>query len=340
MFIRSRSWMLPVMVGAAAVLLSAGGVAGQPAAVKITEDAIEVYPPVEYGRAMVRLTGEGQLVERRYKPSEKIVFRLVTDDGKTLPDGSYSYEVALMPALLERARVQARYQQDRRERYEKARQEQIRLDRIREAGGDVDERGLLEELAALRAEARPEDSNGRPLMASRPERPAEPWRQSGQLRIVKGVPVRPEVEEESPVRSKEASSIDGSLEVRGDLSATGKKSFVTTDPTDRSRAFHYVALEGPEAGTYLRGTARTVGGEVRIELPEHFAKITAADGLTVQLTPLEGWAQLYVTEKSPTSVVVRDADGRDGIEFDYLVQGVREEFADHQVVRPGPDSRP
>ena len=147
-------------------------------------------------------------------------------------------------------------------------------------------------------------------------------------------------QEEGPAPSKGGSDVEGNVEVRGDLTVTGKKSFVTIDPTDGSRVFHYVALEGPEAGTYLRGTARTVGGEARIELPEHFAKITAADGLTVQLTPLDGWAQLYVSEKSPTSVVVRDADGRDGIEFDYLVQGVREEFADHEVVRSRQDAQP
>jgi hypothetical protein len=69
-------------------------------------------------------------------------------------------------------------------------------------------------------------------------------------------------------------------------------------------------LEGPEVGTCIRGTAQLVNGEVVIELPEHFALATSSEGLTVQLTPIGEWLQLYVVELSPQRLTVREAQGR------------------------------
>lgn len=115
------------------------------------------------------------------------------------------------------------------------------------------------------------------------------------------------------------------LHVVGDFLATGLKGFVQDAPTDPDQQILYVSLEGPEAGTYIRGTAHLIGGEAIIELPEHFRWVTAEEGLTVQLTPLGEWLQLYVVEKSTRRIVVREARGKDG-RFDYLVQGVRRGF--------------
>lgn len=37
------------------------------------------------------------------------------------------------------------------------------------------------------------------------------------------------------------------------------------------------------------------------------------------LTPIGGWAPLYVLSKTPASFEVRDADGKAGITFDYRI---------------------
>ena len=132
---------------------------------------------------------------------------------------------------------------------------------------------------------------------------------------------------------------DGEVTIANDFTVNGTKNFAMPDPADSSRWIYYSALEGPEAGTYFRGTARLADGQAVIELPEHFAKVTEADGLTVQLTPLGGWHQLYVAEKSPRRLVVRDARGSDGTEFDFIVQGIRAGYADFQVDRPAPEGR-
>ena len=107
----------------------------------------------------------------------------------------------------------------------------------------------------------------------------------------------------------------GNLTVKGNLYVEGKKNFVEPHPNDPTRAIVYAALEGPEAGTYVRGTAEIKGGEARIELPEHFALVTAEQGLTVTLTPLGKPLQLYVAEKAPSRIVVREASGKSG-QFD------------------------
>jgi hypothetical protein len=126
----------------------------------------------------------------------------------------------------------------------------------------------------------------------------------------------------------------GGMTVNGNFTATGTKNFAVVDPDDAHQAIYYAALEGPEAGTYFRGTARTSGGEAVIELPDYFARLTEPERMTVQLTPQGTWGQLYVAEKTPGRIVVRVPPGSADVEFDYFVQGVRKGYLDYQVKRP------
>jgi hypothetical protein len=123
--------------------------------------------------------------------------------------------------------------------------------------------------------------------------------------------------------------------ITGNLNAGGTKSFVTADPTDPTKEIYYAALEGPEAGTYFRGSAELVNGDVTIELPQHFTSVTAAEGLTVQLTPVGKWLQLFVKEKSNQRIVVGEATGQSG-SFDFIINGVRKGYENFQVVREAP----
>lgn len=153
----------------------------------------------------------------------------------------------------------------------------------------------------------------------------------GSFTVVNGAILDPNVEEPRSTRARANA---------GDMSASGAKNFAVTDPADPSRTIYFAALEGPEAGTYLRGNAATAAGEAAIELPDYFAKVTEAEGLTVQLTPVGGWHQLYVAEVSPGHLVVRDAAGGDGVEFSFFVQGVRKGYLDYQVERSAADLDP
>lgn len=133
-------------------------------------------------------------------------------------------------------------------------------------------------------------------------------------------------------RSGARFSPSGDLTVHGNFLVTGVKSFVQDHPTEDEKSIVYVSLEGPEAGTYLRGTADLINGEAVVELPEHFAFTTNDAGLTVQLTPVGQYLELFVMERTPQRLVIREANGKSG-EFDYFVQGIRRGFENHNVIQ-------
>jgi hypothetical protein len=136
------------------------------------------------------------------------------------------------------------------------------------------------------------------------------------------------------INGAERSRIDNTgLTVTGNLTVTGVKNFAMPDPADSKKALYYTALEGPEAGTYFRGTAKTVNGEAVIVLPGYFARITEKDRMTVQLTPVGAPGQLYIAEKTPERVVIKVAKDGGDLEFDYLVQGIRKGYLDYAVER-------
>jgi hypothetical protein len=115
----------------------------------------------------------------------------------------------------------------------------------------------------------------------------------------------------------------------GNFTASGSKSFVEPHPTDASKMIDYVSLEGPEAGTYFRGTGQIVHGLAIIDVPEHFAMVTDPEGLTVQLTPVGASSNMFIEREGLDGIVVRAS--RD-VKFHYLVQGVRSGFKDHQPI--------
>lgn len=124
----------------------------------------------------------------------------------------------------------------------------------------------------------------------------------------------------------------GGVSIKGNLSVSGQKHFVQDHPTDPTKEIVYVALEGGEAGTYIRGTGKLVDGKAVIELPEHFSLVTNQEGLTIHLTPRGEWLQLYVVELDTRQSVIREAQGKSG-EFDYLIHGVRNGHEHHEVIR-------
>ncbi len=116
---------------------------------------------------------------------------------------------------------------------------------------------------------------------------------------------------------------------QGDSGATGTKSFVQPHPTDPSKEIRFVSLEGNEAGTYFRGTARLEKGRATIFVPAEFRHVTESDSLTVQLTAI-GRGDLWIESKSLEQIQV--AGDRD-LEFDYFVNGVRRGFDHFQSVQ-------
>ena len=133
--------------------------------------------------------------------------------------------------------------------------------------------------------------------------------------------------------SKGDAQVDGDLTVYGNFQVAGggTKSFVSPDPTDAGRQIVYACLEGPESGTYFRGSGRIAGGFASIEVPEDFRLVTKANGLTVIATPVGAPAVLTVMKKGLDRIVIQ---GSADVEFDYMVNGVRAEIPNHPAIQP------
>ena len=129
----------------------------------------------------------------------------------------------------------------------------------------------------------------------------------------------------------------------GGLGGFGTKSFLEPHPSDPERIVRYYSLEGPESGTYCRGSAATSGGVAVLELPDTFRWVTDVEGLTVQVTPTGAdFVQVRVEKKEIDRVVVRTSKDTT---FDWVVQGIRRAYKDAEVtprselLRPeGPDA--
>ena len=113
----------------------------------------------------------------------------------------------------------------------------------------------------------------------------------------------------------------------------GSVNFVQNHPYDPDSVIVYTAPEGDEVATYTRGTARLVDGEATVPLGETFEWVTNPDiGLTVFLTPVGNFCDLYVVEKSTEQITVHSRDGLD-CTFDFLVYGLRIGFEETSVVQ-------
>ncbi len=123
----------------------------------------------------------------------------------------------------------------------------------------------------------------------------------------------------------------------GNVGASGTKPFIEAHPTDASKEIRYVALEGPEAGTYFRGRARLSNGSAVIPVPESFRLVSDQEGLTVQITPIGEPVTIAVTEVGLDQIVVQAAKD---VEFFYTVNGVRQTFKDWEVISASSDYMP
>jgi hypothetical protein len=98
------------------------------------------------------------------------------------------------------------------------------------------------------------------------------------------------------------------------LASNGPKAFIQNHPTDPTRLMAYIALEGPEAGTYTRGSGSIRGRVARVALDPTFALTTDPEvGLTAVVTPRSPRADLYVMVDDHVGVDRRIRSDRDAL---------------------------
>jgi len=115
-------------------------------------------------------------------------------------------------------------------------------------------------------------------------------------------------------------TINGAGSIAGlDISAcTGKKSFDIPHPSKENHRLRYICLEGPAADVFVRGKIRN---NSVIELPDYWKDLVDEESITVNLTPIDYFQQLYVKKIEDNKIYV---DG--GTNFHYVVYGVTERY--------------
>lgn len=93
-----------------------------------------------------------------------------------------------------------------------------------------------------------------------------------------------------------AGATTGATQVRQDAGiqtaqALAGKGFDIPHPTKKDHRLRYICLEGPEVGAYLRGTLKDSNV---IELPDYWTKLVYPESITVNLTPVGHYQELFV----------------------------------------------
>ncbi|QBP05965.1 hypothetical protein [Synechococcus phage S-B05] len=100
-----------------------------------------------------------------------------------------------------------------------------------------------------------------------------------------------------------------------------KKDFDIPHPTKEGHRLRHVCLEGPEAGVYIRGKLKGT----TITVPEYWKGLVDEDTISVSLTPIGSYQELYVKSiEWGRRIEIRNALGGP-IECFYLIQGERKD---------------
>lgn len=123
----------------------------------------------------------------------------------------------------------------------------------------------------------------------------------------------------------------------GTVVRSGVSGFLIDHPTQGATQLFYAALDGPEAGLYVRGSGVLSDGEAVISLPNHFASLARPETVTVQITATDKQTRgMAVTAKSTGSFTVEELGNQNQFgeaSFDWLVMAERGDIPPLQVVR-------
>jgi hypothetical protein len=110
---------------------------------------------------------------------------------------------------------------------------------------------------------------------------------------------------------------------------------VVDHPTKSDLQIRYVHLKGPEAGTYLRGTARLSQGAASIDFPDHFVQMIEDGTVTVVVSPLSELSKgIAVVKTGRNGFRVKELFGGQGdYEFSYIVHAVQKGYGDMEVLQ-------
>ena len=121
---------------------------------------------------------------------------------------------------------------------------------------------------------------------------------------------------------------DGDVNVGGEVMSnngghvlSNKKNvpFDMPHPNKEGWRLRHVCIEGPEIAVYCRGR---VSGDGVINVPSFWEGLVNMDDITISLTPMGSWQELFVKEVVGNQIIVRNNAGGP-INADYYIVGRR-----------------
>ena len=107
---------------------------------------------------------------------------------------------------------------------------------------------------------------------------------------------------------------------------SGKKPFDIKHPSKDGWRLRYVCLEGPTADVYIRGKLKN---QNVIELPDYWKDLVHIENISVSLTPIGNYQELYVKKvESETRVIIGNQAGS-AVNCDYVVYGERKDTSEN-----------
>ena len=107
----------------------------------------------------------------------------------------------------------------------------------------------------------------------------------------------------------------------GDISAcSGKKDFDIPHPTKNGWRLRHVCIEGPTADVYIRGKLKDSNV---INLPEYWKGLVDPETITINITPIGSYQELFVEKIECGSRVVIKNNARSSIHCHYTISGER-----------------
>jgi len=113
-------------------------------------------------------------------------------------------------------------------------------------------------------------------------------------------------------------TFSGTTTVIGHFAATSK-SFLIDHPLDNNKKLQYASLEGPEHGVFLRGKTN----ENIINLPNYWSALVNENSISVNLTPINVYSNIYVVDYNNTRIIT---NGNNGNYYFYTVYGERKDI--------------
>ena len=113
-------------------------------------------------------------------------------------------------------------------------------------------------------------------------------------------------------------TFSGTTTVIGHFAATSK-SFLIDHPLDNNKKLQYASLEGPEHAVFLRGKTN----ENIINLPNYWSALVDENTISVNLTPINVYSNIYVVDYNNSRVTT---NGNNGNYYFYTVYGERKDI--------------